>query len=464
MPNIIAYSAIALWPIISLIFFLVLERRNAVIWSILAAYLILPMRTSFDFPGVPPMDKAMLPNVAAFVFATLFAAFRPISLPRSYSVKAAMIIFTISPLFTAFGNGAPLILSTRSIPAMTTYDAVAAAVGQAIVLMPFLLGAQMLADEKGHGLILKGLAVAGLVYSIPMLLEIRLSPQLHAIIYGFLPHEFGQQMRDGGFRPMVFLGHGLVIAIFCAMTFLATLYCARKRQKMFGLTFAAYAAYLLIVLILCKSLGALVLALSLAPLGLLIRPRTIVLLSAIMGMVLLSYPALRGLGLVPVETISAMAGTVNDERQGSLSFRLENEDKLLAKASEKPVFGWGTWGRNRIYDGYNDSDSSVTDGAWIIIIGIYGWLGYLACYTLLCFPLIRQLRIGKAGEDVPLATAFLGLVLLINLIDSIPNSSISPLTWLIAGALSGQMMRRKQQGNDEQRPLQNRSSPGSQLA
>ena len=68
---------------------------------------------------------------------------------------------------------------------------------------------------------LRGLVVAGLIYSLPMLFEVRMSPQLHTWIYGYFPHSFGQQMRDGGFRPVVFIGHGLGVAFFVMTTVVA---------------------------------------------------------------------------------------------------------------------------------------------------------------------------------------------------------------------------------------------------
>ena len=40
--------------------------------------------------------------------------------------------------------------------------------------------------------ILRVLIIAGLVYSVPMLFEIRLSPQLHNWIYGYYPSQFVQ--------------------------------------------------------------------------------------------------------------------------------------------------------------------------------------------------------------------------------------------------------------------------------
>ena len=59
-----------------------------------------------------------------------------------------------------------------------------------------------------------GIVAAGLVYVPFCLFEVKQSPQLHVIVYGYMPHDFGQQVRFGGYRPMVFLGHGLLVAFF----------------------------------------------------------------------------------------------------------------------------------------------------------------------------------------------------------------------------------------------------------
>jgi hypothetical protein len=102
------------------------------------------------------------------------------------------------------------------------------------------------------------------------------------------------------------------------------------------------------------------------------------------------------------------------------------------------VLGWGAWGRHRVlaqaWDG-NFRDASVTDGTWIITIGIVGWVGYLSLFGLLTYPVWRAFRLRNRG--FPIASTALVGVLILNLIDLIPNSSLGPLTWLAAGALTG---------------------------
>ena len=120
--------------------------------------------------------------------------------------------------------------------------------------------------------------------------------------------------------------------------------------------------------------------------------------------------------------------------------RVVNEEMLLEKTAKKPVFGWGTWGRARIYktdwSGKFDIDATVTDGIWIIIISSFGWAGYIATFGLLAYPTARAFRYRRRFSKFPCFVVLLG-VLVVNLFDLLSNSSLTPITWLIAGALVG---------------------------
>ena len=55
--------------------------------------------------------------------------------------------------------------------------------------------------------------------------------------------------------------------------------------------------------------------------------------------------------LVGPHAVELVRMFINEERAHSLEYRLENEDLLIAKALQRPIFGWGGWGRNCVYDG-----------------------------------------------------------------------------------------------------------------
>jgi hypothetical protein len=302
----------------------------------------------------------------------------------------------------------------------------------------------MLGTAARHRELLLALVLAALAYSLPILAEVRLSPFLQSWIYGVNDAgAFLQQMRSGGFRSMVFLGHGLLVSTFLAMALVSAAGLARMRMRLFSLPMGAIAAYLAVLLLLNKSVGAVFLAALLIPALLFLRSRRFLTVAMAIATLVFVYPIVRGAGLVPLETVTQAAATISQERADSLKFRLDNERILLDRAEHKPLFGWGSYGRNRIVvmtDWGETRDISVTDGTWIILLGIGGWSGYLTCFGLLCYPALRAFRYRRL--QVPIATTTLLAAHVLNILDLLPNSSLQPVTWLIAGALASMSVAR----------------------
>src|SRR6056297_1267634 len=61
--DIVLYS----WPIVVYILFQRLPLREALVWSIVAGYLLLPMRTGFNLPAFPTVDKRLIPVAMAAI-------------------------------------------------------------------------------------------------------------------------------------------------------------------------------------------------------------------------------------------------------------------------------------------------------------------------------------------------------------------------------------------------------------
>ena len=291
-----------------------------------------------------------------------------------------------------------------------------------------------------------------LLYSIPMLFEIRMSPQLHRWVYGYFPNDaFSQQIRNGGYRPVVFFDHGLELAFFTSLAVIAALIGMRAKWRLRGVPAVGVASYLSGLLVLCKSFGPVIYATVLAPLVLLTRPRTWVKISCAIVLLVCAYPALRDHGLAPTQLVSKAAAAISPARSTSFQTRVDNEGQLLAKADEKPVFGWGTWGRNRIYDQWTGKDISITDGGWIIEFGTFGWFGYVSLFGLIAAAIFRALgSIGSQNTVADLTLGGLTLLLAIYVLDQIPNASQLSLTFLLAGSvassakvLSGRRVRRQ---------------------
>ena len=440
MPNPLAYLVLAMWPIVTIILFRRLPVERALILSLLVGYLFLPEPpTAFDLPLMPSLNKHSIPALTAFAFCMWKYGPGGALLPQSPLARLLLAVFVFSPVLTTVTNTAPVFFGQIGLPGLSPKDGLALVVQHMIVIMPFLLARRFLANGGAQRYFLVALVVTGLVYSVPMLIEMRLSPQLNRWIYGYYQHLFGQSIRANGYRPVVFLYHGLWVAFFMFTATLAAFALWRNDKRLHEFKVLAAAAYLLAILVLAKSLGALIFAVGLIPVAMLLGRKSQIRVAMLIGALAIGYPIMKGAHLVPEDRIIAAAASIDAERANSLDFRFENENILLDRAYLKPVFGWGSWGRNQIFDPVTGEIATVTDGRWIIVIGVYGWVGFLAEFGLLLLPVFLLWResVSARRETISPFIAPLSLMLAINVFDMIPNATLTPLTWLLAGALTG---------------------------
>lgn len=440
------YLALFAWPIITAILFAFLRLQVAVVTSVVAGFLLLPPSFGIDFPLLPRIDKALVPSVAAMVMAVIANARQrepepgvlPGWLPRSRIVLVLLALLVIGAFMTPITNQERVFVGPRILPAMGIYDAFSLALSAIVLILPLLLARKYLGSPEAHRTLLNLLVLAGVLYSCLALYEVRMSPQLNRMVYGYFPHSFLQHIRWGGFRPVVFLEHGLWLGIFLAMTVLAAAGAARAADYGRRAKFAFAAIWLFVTLFFAKTFGALIIVIFLLPFVLLLGPRKQILVAAAFSLAVLTYPMLRNANLIPIDTIASIAAIESEQRVGSFTYRLENEDILLERAQEKPLFGWGGWGRDRVYDRESGRDVSTTDGFWVITFGQGGWVRYVAVFGLLTSGVL-VLALRRKTYEIGLATSALALILVANLLDLIPNSALSPVTWLIAGALIGRL-------------------------
>lgn len=439
-PNLLAYAVLLAWPFVVWQFYRRLDAGRALIWTVLGAYLILPPRTVVNFPVVPDFDKDTLPPLAAALITTFILQKRLQILPESRIARLLIGLFVLAPFVTVLTNPDPIpILQADDIPGMRLYDSLAVVATQALYVLPMFLARRDLARPEAMRHLLFALVVGGLAYSVPMILESRLSPQLNRWVYGYFQHDFAQTIRFGGFRPMVFLPHGLWLAFFAFMCLAAAGFFLRMGPAEVRPRQLAAVVWLAFTLYVAKSFGPGAYAMAALPLILLAPPRWQIHVASAVAVVVIVYPLLRGAHLVPVERILDFVEGLSSERAWSLQFRLMNEEELLARAAERPLFGWGGYARNFIHDPVTGRALTVSDGAWVIQIGQYGWLGYLAEFGLLCLPLwlLSREALSRRAEITP-QVAVVALILGCNLADLLPNATLVPLTWLMAGALLGQ--------------------------
>ncbi|MGJ8557755.1 MAG: hypothetical protein ACSHW6_11995 [Sulfitobacter geojensis] len=459
MGNGLAHLMLAVWPVVCLVLFRTQKVERALIWSILGGYLFLPPLTEYDLPLVPSMDKVSIPNLSVLLIM-VFAMKHKVQLWPESRVALVLVVGLIlcavptvltntDPIIFEVLRGAdPIVFQVDALPGQSVRDIGSVLIAQILTVVPFLLARQFLSSDDALREIMLALMVGTLIYSIPSLIEIRLSPQMNVWTYGFFQHSFAQTMRAGGFRPIVFLPHSLWLALFVCMGLLAAAAFARNAADQQKRNLLLVVGYIAVLLVLCKSLAAFAYGLVLTPLVLFVPVRWQIRTAALFAFVAVAYPMLRNLQLIPLDAILAQAEAISADRAQSLGYRFFNEEQLLARAAEKPAFGWGGWGRSLIRDPETGVITSIPDGRWIIVFGTFGWLGYLCEFGLLALPLILMWLYVRKDTDAALSPfiAPLCLILGITMMDMLLNATLTPLTWLTAGAILGYVEKRNPQG------------------
>jgi hypothetical protein len=455
-PYITAWIALFGWPLVALAAYRRYNLPVATAVTLIGGYLLLPHGVEKDFPLLPPLDKFTIPAIAALIL-TWHACRDPRRaggtlpgwLPRDKLALLFMAMLVLGGFGTALTNTEVATSGGARMPAMRTYDGFSLALAASVMLIPFVLARKVFATIQGQRMLAIVLVGSAAAYAFLALWEVRMSPQLNKEIYGFFPHSWIQHKRGGGFRPIVFLSHGLWLGIFMASAAIAAFGLSKTETKHRSRYIAA-GVWLLVTILLSKVLGALVLTLAMLPVLMFMPRRIQVMVAVCLGVVVMIYPILRKADVIPTQQAVALAARVSDERAQSLDFRFVNEDRLLKRAGDKTLFGWGGFGRNRVYN-EKGKDISVSDGYWLILFGQGGWVRYIGEFGLLLLGIFRLFF--QRRDRIDPITVALALALIVNLIDLLPNAGISPLTWMITGALIGRNEVRARDPDKEEAPI-----------
>ena len=434
MPNDFAYLTLLVWPIVSIVLYNKYPVITATFWTIVGGYLLLPVGVEFDFPLIPPLDKKSIPAIMAFIGCRYIAKHKINFLPLPGIERNLILLLFLGSVVTVLTNGDPVIESGRYVPGLSFHDTLSTVISQWLMLIPFIIGIQIIKTHEDQVLLLRLIVIGGLWYSLLIIFEIRMSPQLHSWVYGFFPHSWGQQVRYGGFRPVVFLGHGLWVSIFIFTVLGSMISLSRLKLQLFRIPNKVILGYLFVLLIMSKGLGAIILGLTLFLVVMSIKDMWILKVSVILALTTISYPLLCIADLFPHQQLLDLISSIDISRAESLKYRFDQEALLLDHAKDKLMFGWGGWGRNRFED-------SVTDGYWIILVGKYGLIGFVAIFGLSVNAVWKTKKILPSIVETRHKNFINGSLLTITflLIDQIPNASVNPLLWLLVGGHLGRL-------------------------
>ena len=459
MPELVAI-VLTSWVAVCVFLFWKLPGRDAAVIAIVGGWAALPIgrypASVFEWPignggsahalVVPAgilINKVTAIGLGCLAGSMLFgwAGLRRV---RPSWADLPVVAWCLVPVASALSNGLSLVEGLDQ----SRYLALAWGV-------PYLMGRAYLADGEGLRRLGLGFVVAGTVYAPLCLAEFLWRPFLYGAVYGPHPYQLEGSARWLGFRPLVFQEHGNQLGIWMASAAVAAVWLWRSGRLTVpaGVRGGAVAAGLVTVCLLCQSHTAVVLmAAALVPLWFLGRgasaggsgPKAFRSTTAVAGCVfLVAAAAVAVKAAADPRAREWVRGTFASAGKTSFTWRLARSEESLRLVAERPVLGWGQadWSDRPDRKFLNP----VNLGLWLLASGMYGAVGIVAWTSLLLLPEISTFRrlppwlwLSPSTSGVALAA----VLLLMNLIDSLLNSTwVVPLT-AAAGGLNGWSLRK----------------------
>jgi hypothetical protein len=420
----IAPVVLVAWPLVALAAFFRLSAGRALIAAYLTGWLFLP-HAGINTPFVS-YDKTVATSLGALL-AVLFSHPQPLVKLRPKWFDLPILLFSIlAPAGAILTNN------------LTPYDAAAFAAGQFVTWgVPYLLGRAYLTGWSDARDLAMGLFIGGLVYGPLCLAEVRLSPFLHYAVYHIWQHSVVQNLRDGGWRPMVFLQHGLAVGTFMASACLCGVWlwwsgCIRQVAR---LPVAIPMLCLWGTTLLVKSTGSLVLLL--VGTAALLATRWIKVRAFVIALWLIPpiYVGARTLGGWTADAVVEQARHFFEpDRVQSLQFRIDHENLYVDRARAKPLFG-----RGYNFMIFEWEHPVVVDSLWIITLAMTGGVGLVSLLALFAVP--TALVLWRVPPRLYAHPAFAGaialmMVVLLYGLDNLANAMYNPAFALGLGALA----------------------------
>ncbi len=436
--NIFVTLALYLFPLLAINIYMKLPAQRAVIRIFIISILFLPV-AAVKFPLIPPYGKYTAASYIVLIATMIYDSGRFSTFQFSMLDVPMLLWCVVSPFMSSMSNG------------LGPQDAISATMGQCITWgAPYFIGRLYLGNLEGVKNLAIGTFVGAVIYIPFCWFEARTFASLHMTVYGMgTGRDAAQSFRYGGYRPQVFMDHGLMLSFWLMAGCVAGFALWRQKliKKLWNRPMGFWVSILLITFIAARSTGAYVYFLvGAGSLFLAWRFRTRILLWALIGAICW-FLYTGAMGTFPNKPIIAtLSSMFNPDRVASLAFRFDNEEILGAKARQQMLFGWGGFGRNRIFNEMGE-DVAVTDSLWIITFGVNGVFGLVTMTAAMLLPSIAfMLRYPASLWKNPYFSqaAAIAAILILFMLDSLMNAMYNPFYMLAAGGLAGVVAQPKE--------------------
>lgn len=430
----IAQGVLWAWLPLVMLFFMWMSPRRAVITALIVSWLFLP-QLGYTLPLIPDYTKTSATCYAIILGALLLDPKSRVLNFKPLPIDLPMAIWCAVPFMTSITNE------------LGMYDGASTMLDRTVQYgMPYLIGRLYFRTPDDAKDFCIGILLGGMAYVPLCLYEVRMSPQLHTMLYGFAPMtDWNMAQRWGGWRPTVFMRHGLAVGVWMAAAAALGFWLWRTKaiKNLFGVPMWIVGPSLILTAILAKSTGAIMLFFGVSAAMFSVRYLNT---KAVMYLLLYGVPIFLITRVTQVfdgETFAQWLGTLSptmEERASSLEYRMTHENFIVGHTAERLFFGWGGWGRAfEVYIAKYNS-RAVPDSMWIRSFGQNGIIGLVSLYTMYLIPPIVLLGKLKTREwtSAKLAPVTgLAMITMIYSMDCLFNTMLNPVFIVATGGVAG---------------------------
>ena len=451
--QVIAFACI---PIILLLFQL-FSARKAILVSFVIGWLFLPLQAGIKLPLIPDFFKPTIICYGVCLGVIIFDYSRLVNFKPKW-IDLPILIWCLCPIFSYLSNG---------LGYYAGLNLMFSNVGNWGI--PYLIGRLYLGNLSGLKALAETILKGGLIYIPLCLLEIRISPQLHQLVYGYAAgSRFLNEIRVGsGFRPKVFQQHGLAVGLWmmAASIIAVWLWQSGTLKVVWNIPIILLLPPLLMTFLLGRSMASILFfsygILILVAVKLLRNSLPLIML--IVGVSAYLFVSFSGVMLPShIEQIyNFTEQLVGTRRASSLTARLNAEILLAHKGRQKLLFGWAEHSRTReefIVKGrvrqYIFTDEGLlvrvkaNDTFSSFIFGQRGLVGIISIYSTFFIPVLLFCRRYPTylwlNPNIA-AAAVLCVVVISYTLDSLLNAHINPVYTLALGGISGLVVSRQRE-------------------
>jgi hypothetical protein len=431
----VAQAALIAWILISMSLFALMKPLRAFVLTYVIGILFLPVAVGHGdavegaivFSQSVRIEKVVACNLGV-LFGTLLFAPQVLRRYRFHWMDVALVGVALGQIMTSMVNG------------LGPKDGISVAFGMIRDYVPLVIFARLyLTSVNDVYVAMRAIVGGAFIYSAICVLEWRLSPQFHRWVYGYAQHDFIQHMREGHFRAMGFLRHGIEVSTFMGggLAMAVWLWYKKLFKPLWGMVpvevvIGAVAIGLFATMTLSGITESLV-AIGLLGVFLLTRSKWVFVVLPIVAIVYMSARYTEALSEGRI--LSTVSMVVPEPRLESLKYRLTSEEYNLRGMNHDLLFG-----RSPQFAVYQDQYGRMwaVDAWWLIQITFFGLYCVALWYLIWGSNIIMLLsRWRRLTPDLQTLGALVALLVGVQFIDFLFNSFPSMFLMILnAGMVS----------------------------